>query len=470
MKYALISVSNKSGIVELAQELILNGYTILSSGGTYRELSKYFIDIKKIEDHTGYPEIMNGRVKTLHPKIHGGILGNRNSHLFEAEEHSIEWIDIVIVNLYPFKDTVAMIDSTASDIIENIDIGGPTLIRAAAKNHEQVTVVCNTSDYRNLINELPNPSIKFKKEMARKAFKHTADYDIEISKWFSKHDDFPESIHLSLDLKNTLRYGENPHQKAAVYTKSGNKKESFKKIQGKDLSYNNIVDMEACISAVMSFSDPGCVIVKHANPCGAATHMGGLSKAFNLALEGDPISSYGGIVSFNREVSKEDIIEIKKSRNFFEIICAPSYTPQALEAISNRKKIRVIQYNEDLNYSLNYKIKNLMNNWLVQEEDSVRNSLHDIKWSVKTKNIPTVKNCKELEFAWKMCKFVKSNAIVLACSKDGGIMLSWSWSRTNVKSRFCKYSYIIFCSKPRKMCYGIRWIFPVCRWANNCNE
>ena len=350
---ALISVSDKTGIVEFAKALAEQGVEILSTGGTYKKLQDEGIAVREVSDYTGFPEMMAGRVKTLHPKVHGGILGRRGQDEQVMADNDISRIDLVVVNLYPFEATVANPDCSLEDAIENIDIGGPTMVRSAAKNNASVGIVTAAADYQRVLDDMAanngalSDTLRF--DLAIKAFEHTAAYDSAIANYFGKkvgenNDDFPRTINLNFEKTQNMRYGENPHQKAAFYTERNPAPASIataKQLQGKELSYNNIADTDAALECVKSFTKPACVIVKHANPCGVAVSLDGIGKAYDLAFETDTESAFGGIIAFNRELDAATAQAIV-DRQFVEVIIAPSATDEALAINAAKKNVRVL--------------------------------------------------------------------------------------------------------------------------------
>jgi phosphoribosylaminoimidazolecarboxamide formyltransferase/IMP cyclohydrolase len=351
VRRALISVSDKTGIVEFAQGLAARGVVLLSTGGTYRLLRDNNIAVTEVSEHTQFPEMMDGRVKTLHPKIHGGILGRRGQDDAVMQEHGIAPIDLVVVNLYPFAQTVAKPDCSLDDAIENIDIGGPTMVRAAAKNHAHVGIVVNSGDYARVLVSLDadkglTHALRF--DLAVKAFEHTAQYDGMIANYLGArvNDDvekFPRTFNTQLIKAQDLRYGENPHQAAAFYVEATPREVSIasaKQLQGKELSYNNIADTDAALECVKSFVKPACVIVKHANPCGAAVSLDGIGAAYDLAYATDPESAFGGIIAFNRELDAATA-KVIVDRQFVEVIIAPSVAENALAVLAAKQNVRV---------------------------------------------------------------------------------------------------------------------------------
>lgn len=426
-KFALLSVSDKTGIVELAQGLAKHGFGILSTGGTFKLLTENGVPAIEVSSHTGFAEMMDGRVKTLHPKIHGGILGRRGTDDDVMAEHGIDCIDVVAVNLYPFAQTVANPDVTMADAIENIDIGGPAMVRSSAKNHAHVSILTNPADYGRVLDELDNGGISFETrfDLAVKAFEHTAHYDGMIANFFGKklgeNTDFARTFNTQLTKAQDLRYGENPHQTASFYVESGTTEASIataKQLQGKELSYNNIADTDAALECVKSFAKPACVIVKHANPCGVAVSLDGILDAYNLAYATDPESAFGGIIAFNRELDVETAKAII-DRQFVEVIIAPSVADGVLDITSTKKNVRVLTCGELPNINertpqLDYKRVN--GGLLVQEQDLGMIDKSDLK--VVTKAQPTEQELDDLIFAWKVAKYVKSNAIVYAKNRQ----------------------------------------------------
>ncbi len=420
IKRALISVSDKSGIVEFAQYLDSKGVEILSTGGTFKLLREQNINAIEVSDYTGFPEMMDGRVKTLHPKVHGGILGRRGQDEAIMQEHGIKPIDMVIVNLYPFEQTVAKPDCSLEDAIENIDIGGPTMVRAAAKNNASVAIVVNSSDYLSIQKELEEQDGKLSQntrfDLAIKAFEHTAHYDGAIANYFGTrtkgaNETFPRTLNLQFELSQSLRYGENPHQKSAFYTESkpaAGSISSAKQLQGKELSYNNIADTDAALESVKLFEKPSCVIVKHANPCGVAESDTILS-AYEKAFETDSESAFGGIIAFNRELTEETAQAIV-DRQFVEVIIAPSVTDGAQEIIAAKKNVRLLVTGQWQDQASGWDYKRVNGGLLVQDRDNGMISLDNIK--VVSDRQPTQEELIDSLFTWKVAKMVKSNAIV----------------------------------------------------------
>ncbi len=416
IKSALISVSDKTGLIELARFLESQGILILSTGGTAKHLRDEGIEIKDVSDYTGFPEIMDGRVKTLHPKIHGGLLQVRTDkkHQEQAEKNKIPPIDMVVVNLYPFEETVRK-GAKFSDCIENIDIGGPSMVRSAAKNHEFVTVVVDPDDYKAIVEEMKASggvvSNETKRKLAAKAFSRTAAYDSAISQWFAGEIDekFPTTFAFSGIRKEVMRYGENPHQKAALYTSKGKGIATAKQLQGKELSYNNICDADAAMELISEFSEPACVIIKHANPCGVATDKS-LTKAYEKALACDPVSAYGSIIAFNREIDKETAETLSKL--FVEVIIAPKVSKAAEEIFAKKKNMRLLVEEIPDKARKEFLVRNVSGGFLLQERDAENISEGDLK--IVTERKPTNKEVADMLFAWTVCKHTKSNAIVFA--------------------------------------------------------
>jgi phosphoribosylaminoimidazolecarboxamide formyltransferase/IMP cyclohydrolase len=415
---ALISVSDKSGIVDFCRELGQLGIEILSTGGTAKTLAEHGIPATEVSDYTGFPEMMDGRVKTLHPKVHGGILGRRGIDEAVMAANGINPIDMVVVNLYPFEQTVANPACDLATAIENIDIGGPTMIRAAAKNHADVAVIVDPDDYAAVVAELNNNTglcQQTRFNLALKCFEHTARYDTAIATYLSNSSgvQFPETLNLQFYHHQTLRYGENPHQNAAFYQEKAPEKGTIAaaiQLQGKELSYNNIADADAALECVKSFDDkPTCVIVKHANPCGVA-QAAELLTAYDLAYATDPTSAFGGIIAFNQELDEQTAAEIVK-RQFVEVIIAPSISAAAQSVLAEKQNIRVLEcgrWNSANLSSLDF--KRVAGGLLVQDKDTGKIDVADIQ--IVSKRAPTEQELADLLFAWKVAKFVKSNAIV----------------------------------------------------------
>ncbi len=430
IRRALISVSDKTGIVEFAQALAERGVDILSTGGTARLLAEQGIAVTEVSDYTGFPEMMDGRVKTLHPKVHGGVLGRRGQDDDVMAKHGINPIDMVVVNLYPFAETVAKEGCTLADAVENIDIGGPTMVRSAAKNHKDVTIVVNASDYDRVIAEMDanNKSLTLETrfDLAIAAFEHTAAYDGMIANYFgtmvpsygeNKEGDeeskFPRTFNQQFEKKQDMRYGENSHQAAAFYVEANPQEASVstaRQIQGKALSYNNIADTDAALECVKEFNEPACVIVKHANPCGVALGKD-ILEAYNRAYQTDPTSAFGGIIAFNQELDAETATAIVE-RQFVEVIIAPSVSTEAIEVVAAKKNVRLLECGEWSTKTTGFDVKRVNGGLLVQDRDQGMVSLDDLK--VVSKRQPTEEELKDALFCWKVAKYVKSNAIVYA--------------------------------------------------------
>ncbi|MAT51356.1 MAG: bifunctional phosphoribosylaminoimidazolecarboxamide formyltransferase/inosine monophosphate cyclohydrolase [Porticoccaceae bacterium] len=422
VRRALISVSDKTGIVDFAQALTNLGVEILSTGGTFRLLRENGIAAVEVSDYTGFPEMMDGRVKTLHPKVHGGILGRRGTDDAVMAEHGIQPIDMVVVNLYPFKTTVADPNCDLPTAIENIDIGGPTMVRSAAKNHRDVAIVVDASDYGPVLEELRSRDGQLGYEtryaLMVKAFEHTAQYDGMIANHFGARNtanekrDFSDTFNLQFLKKQGMRYGENPHQKAAFYVEAepvAGSIASATQIQGKELSYNNIADTDAALETVKLFDEPACVIVKHANPCGVAV-ASDLKTAYELAFGTDSESAFGGIIAFNRELDGETA-QLICERQFVEVIIAPSISNAAIEAVAAKKNVRLLASGQWTDKpEADFDFKRVNGGLLVQDRDLGMVTAADLK--VVTRRAPTDAELRDLLFTWKVAKMVKSNAIV----------------------------------------------------------
>ena len=419
IKRALVSVSNKDGIIEFCTHLIQeHKVEIISTGGTLNTLLDAGLSAIDISKFNGFPEMMDGRVKTLHPKVHGGILARRDIDQTVMQENDIKGIDLVVVNLYPFVETISKPDTTLEEAIENIDIGGPSMLRSAAKNNKYVTVVVDPNDYELVLNELKVNkgciSEKDRSDLAAKAFTHTAAYDTAISNYLSaaQNNEFPDNIFSKYQLKEILRYGENPHQKAAFYVdpiESNNTGVSnSSQLQGKQLSYNNIADTDAAFECVKAFEEPACVIVKHANPCGIATAKN-IIEAYEKAFSSDPTSAFGGIIALNRELDQE-VADIIVNNQFVEVIIAPGVTDEALAITKTKENIRILDANELGLPAEGFKFLSVTDGMLVQETDNGVVARDDLK--IVSKRVPSEAEIQNCLFAWKVCKFVKSNAIV----------------------------------------------------------
>ncbi|ULJ61691.1 bifunctional phosphoribosylaminoimidazolecarboxamide formyltransferase/IMP cyclohydrolase [Wielerella bovis] len=427
IKRALISLSDKTGVVEFAQALNAMGIEILSTGGTAKMLAEANVPVIEVADYTGFPEMLDGRVKTLHPKIHGGILGRRDldKHVAAMREHGIDRIDLVCVNLYPFAATIAKAGCTLEDAIENIDIGGPTMVRSAAKNWQHVAIVTDNQDFADIIAEMQQNGAKLSDKtrfnLSRKAFSHTAQYDGMIANYLTSVSDeklsgepqinaFPQQFNQSWLKVQEMRYGENPHQQAAFYRDiypAAGSLSAYTQLQGKELSYNNIADSDTAWEAVKAFEQPACVIVKHANPCGVAIADNTLN-AYRLAYATDSTSAFGGIIAFNREVDGATAKQITDNQ-FMEVIMSPKFTPEALAILAEKKNVRVLEI--PLQAGANrFELKRVGGGLLVQTPDIHQIARADLK--VVSKRQPTEQEWQDLLFVWNVAKFVKSNAIV----------------------------------------------------------
>ena len=421
---ALISVSDKNGIVDFARALQELNIELLSTGGTFRLLKENNISVTEVSDYTNFPEMMDGRVKTLHPKVHGGILGRRGVDDEVMEEHSIKPIDMVIVNLYPFASTVSDPTCTLPDAIENIDIGGPTMVRSAAKNHKDVAVLVNNNDYAEVVEELKKNQGQLKYqtryELMVKAFEHTAGYDGMIANHFGSRGtdntarDFSNTFNMQYFKTQEMRYGENPHQKAAFYTEASPTEASVataKQLQGKELSFNNIADTDAALECVKQFDEPACVIVKHANPCGVAV-ASDIGAAYELAFATDPESAFGGIIAFNRELDSKTARAICE-KQFVEVIIAPTVSADASAVVAEKKNVRLLACGMwDSQRPNDFDYKRVNGGLLIQDRDNGMVCERDLK--VVSKRIPTSSEMSDMLFAWKVAKMVKSNAIIYA--------------------------------------------------------
>lgn len=414
---ALISVSDKTGVVEFAKGLVALGWEILSTSGTMKLLKESGVPVTSVSDVTGFPEICDGRVKTLHPKIHGALLARRDipEHMKELKDNDIDTIDLVCVNLYPFRETIAKPDVTMEDAVEHIDIGGPSMLRSAAKNWESVTVVCNPADYETILSEIKadgNTTRETRLKLSAKAYTHTAEYDIAISTYMRAQAGLPEKLFLEYDLKQELRYGENPHQEAKFFASTV--KEPFslataEQLNGKELSYNNIQDANATLNIAREFDEPFCVGVKHMNPCGSATGKT-IAEAWKKAYEADKTSIFGGIVAANREIDLETAQMLKPI--FLEIVMAPSFAPDALELLCTKKNLRVLKVDMSKDNTVRKQYVSMNGGMLVQDRDI--NTKPVSAEQCVTESKPTAEQLADLEFAWKIVKHVKSNAIVVA--------------------------------------------------------
>ena len=414
---ALVSVSDKTGVVEFAKGLVALGWEILSTSGTMKLLKESGVPVTSVSDVTGFPEICDGRVKTLHPKIHGALLARRDipEHMKELKDNDIDTIDLVCVNLYPFRETIAKPDVTMEDAVEHIDIGGPSMLRSAAKNWESVTVVCNPADYETILSEIKadgNTTRETRLKLSAKAYTHTAEYDMAISTYMRAQAGLPEKLFLEYDLKQELRYGENPHQEAKFFAST--MKEPFslataEQLNGKELSYNNIQDANATLNIAREFDEPFCVGVKHMNPCGSATGKT-IAEAWKKAYEADKTSIFGGIVAANREIDLETAQMLKPI--FLEIVMAPSFAPDALELLCTKKNLRVLKVDMSKDNTVRKQYVSMNGGMLVQDRDINTKPVSAEQCVTEAK--PTAEQLADLEFAWKIVKHVKSNAIVVA--------------------------------------------------------
>lgn len=428
IKQALISVSDKTGVLDFARALSDMGVNILSTGGTAKLLAEHGIKVTEVADYTGFPEMLDGRVKTLHPKVHGGILARRDfpEHVAALQTHGIPTIDMVVVNLYPFQQTIAREHCSLEDAIENIDIGGPAMLRSSAKNHKDVTVICDPSDYAQVLSEMKahNGTVTFETKftLAKKVFAHTAQYDGAITNYFTSlgadkqhatRSSYPATLNLHFDKVQEMRYGENPHQSAAFYREinpQAGALANYTQLQGKELSYNNIADADAAWECVKTFDEAACVIIKHANPCGVAVGITPF-EAYSKALQTDPTSAFGGIIAFNRELDGNAAEAVAKQ--FVEVLIAPSFTEQAKKIFAAKQNVRLLEIpiGDAVN---NYDFKRVGGGLLIQSPDAKNVALADLK--IVSKKQPTPQQLQDLMFAWRVAKFVKSNAIVFCAN------------------------------------------------------
>ncbi|MDH5528117.1 MAG: bifunctional phosphoribosylaminoimidazolecarboxamide formyltransferase/IMP cyclohydrolase [Nitrospirota bacterium] len=423
IKRALVSVSDKTGVVDFCKALVDQGVQVLSTGGTAKALRDAGVPVTDVSEYTGFPEIMEGRVKTLHPKVHGALLARRdsNDHMAQAAEHGIETIDLVVVNLYPFEATVAKEGCSYEDAIENIDIGGPTMLRSAAKNHSDVTVVVDPDDYAAVIKEMQgahgNTSLDTRKRLARKVYEHTAHYDAVISAYLAGQQEdgekFPRVLSLTYDRVQTLRYGENPHQQGAFYRDPIQNEAcvgTARQLQGKEMSFNNFLDANSALEAVKEFETGTAVIVKHNNPCGVAS-SDSLLEAYRLARDTDPVSAFGGVIAFNREVDVDTSREIAST--FVEVVIAPSFSNAAVEELAAKENVRLLETGPLTRRGGGMDLKRVVGGLIYQDRDL--GAVPDVrKLEVVSNRKPTDDEYRALAFAWKVCKHVKSNAIVYA--------------------------------------------------------
>lgn len=443
---ALLGVYDKTRIEDFARGLTGLGWELVSTGGTHRTIDQAGVPVREVSDVTGFPEMLDGRVKTLHPVIHGGILARRDlaPHTEALSQHGIGHIDLVVCNLYPFVETVTRDGVSFEDAIENIDIGGPTLLRAAAKNHRDVLVVVDPGDYDEILRRLQGGGVDhaFRRHLAWKAFQHVANYDAVVAEWLWEGEGDRPEVSLPMELGQTLRYGENPHQRAAFYTDHSLAEHDLGGIasavqhHGKEMSYNNYLDADAAWNAVNDFPDPTCVVVKHTNPCGIASRDD-MREAYRLAVQADATSAFGGIVTFNRQVDEALAREIREFRSpndgetrmFYEIVVAPGYTPEGLETLKGKSKdLRILEAQPRRRGGRSY--RQIGGGWLVQDADDL--GPDDVELTVVSEAKPTDEQLRDLEFAWRSVKHVKSNAITLA--KDGRLLGMGSGQPNRVKS------------------------------------
>jgi phosphoribosylaminoimidazolecarboxamide formyltransferase / IMP cyclohydrolase len=418
---ALLSVSDKTGLIEFARGLAALGVELVSTGGTRKALADAGLAVRDVSDLTGFPEMLDGRVKTLHPRVHAGILAIRDNTQHQAvmRQHELPLIDLVVVNLYPFEQTVAKAGSTHEEIVENIDIGGPSMIRGAAKNYHDVAVIVEPVDYDPLLKELRDSggtSLETRERLAAKAYARTGSYDAAISSYFARRlgEPFSPTLNLSFRRRSKLRYGENPHQQAAFYVEPNAVHPcvaNAEVLQGKELSYNNLLDLDSAINLVREFDDPAAVVLKHNNPCGAAT-AANLAEAFQRAWDGDPLSAFGGILGFNRDVDEATAARIVADKRFVECAIATGFSPRALEILKAKENLRLLRTGPLGPSPASFDYRRIDGGLLVQERDLSGDDLKNAK--VATKREPTRQERIDLAFAWKVCKHVKSNAIVLA--------------------------------------------------------
>ncbi|MBS2967545.1 bifunctional phosphoribosylaminoimidazolecarboxamide formyltransferase/IMP cyclohydrolase [Metabacillus sp. KIGAM252] len=419
IKRALISVSNKENLVPFAKRLGELGIEVISTGGTKKMLQEAGVNAIGISEVTGFPEIMDGRVKTLHPAIHGGLLAVRDneSHMNQLKENGIQPIDLVVVNLYPFKETISKPDFTFDEAVENIDIGGPGMLRASAKNHGDVTVIVDPADYETVLAQIEkdgDTNLEFRRRLAAKVFRHTAAYDALIAEYMTSitGEENPDTLTVTYEKKQDLRYGENPHQQAVFYQTPLKRKASIaeaKQLHGKELSYNNIKDADAALQIVREFEAPAAVAVKHMNPCGVGT-ADTIEQAYQRAFEADPTSIFGGIIALNREVDAATAGKLHEI--FLEIIIAPTFSKEALEILTSKKNLRLLTIEQEEKGVPAKQLVSVAGGMLIQDEDAL--TFDDAVVSIPTKREPTEQEWKDLKLAWKVVKHVKSNAIVLA--------------------------------------------------------
>lgn len=426
---AIISVSDKLGLPDFARGLVAAGVELYSTGGTRRHLVQCGVPVRDITDYTGFPEIMDGRVKTLHPKVHGGVLCRHDNAEDRAAlaEHDILTFELVVVNLYPFAATAARRDVSDDEVIEQIDIGGPSLVRGAAKNHEFTTIVTSPSQYVEVLDQVNRDrrtTILLRRQLAAAAFAHTAEYDTAIATWFAKEhsaETFPEKLRLTMDRKAVLRYGENPHQQAALYTENQSSAASLataRQLHGKELSYNNLLDLDSALAIVRMLPGPGVAVIKHNNPCGAA-EAAELSVATRRAMEGDPLSAFGSVLGFNRPVDVASAEVLAEPGRFVEAIVAPDFDPDALELLTTKPKwksnVRLLTVGEIGADPIGWDLRRIRGGLLVQNFDDSADP--ETEWTVATETAPSDSQTSDLRFAWSLVRHVKSNAIVVASDR-----------------------------------------------------
>ena len=424
---ALLSVSDKTGLVDFARGLAECGIDLISTGGTRKALADAGLRVRDISEVTGFPEMLDGRVKTLHPLVHGGLLAIRDNpqHMATCKEHNIGLIDLVVVNLYPFEQTLAKAGSTPEEIIENIDIGGPSMLRSASKNFHDVSVVIDPADYPDVLKEIRDQggtTLATRQKLAAKAFARTASYDAAIAGWFAAQagEMFPPTLNLSFRRRSPLRYGENPHQQAAFYVEPNANfpcVATAEVLQGKELSYNNLLDLDSALNLVREFAEPAAVVLKHSNPCGAAV-AATLVEAFENAWAGDPLSAFGGIIGCNREVDEATARRIIADKRFVECVIAPGFSASGLDVLKAKTNMRLLRTGPLTATASRLDFRRIDGGLLVQERDLPADDFKNV--TVKTKREPSAAELADLKFAWRVCKHVKSNAIVLA---KGGMVV-----------------------------------------------
>lgn len=423
---ALLSVFDKTGIEDLGKRLSGSGYELISTGGTHRSLSEAGVPVTQVSDVTGSPEILEGRVKTLHPVIHGGLLARRDlpGHMGELDQHGIDAIDVVVVNLYPFVETVSKAGVTLDDALENIDIGGPTMLRAAAKNFPSVTVIVDPADYEWVADALAGDGLDLQQRrgLATKAFQHVAVYDAAVAEYLAadpaSEEEMPEQVTIGLTRVSSLRYGENPHQRGALYVPASGGSGGLARAQqlhGRELSFNNLMDADAAWRTVSDYGEPAACVIKHANPCGLASRDD-LAEAYQLAYEGDPVSAFGGIVGFNRRVTAPAAQAMEPV--FYEVVVAPGYDGDALEILQHKRNLRILSVDPAVpsGGATDYDLRPLSGGMLVQTPDAIDEDAG--KWTVATERAPSASELADLAFAWKAVKHIKSNAIAFVKNRQ----------------------------------------------------